>query len=261
MEHREVRANRRRAGVIALLGALGPALLVGVVLGLALSILAGAVGAAVVFVVVGLAVPRLATRIALSVVGARSPGAGEVPRLQNLVDGLCPTFGLRRPAIMVVDDELPNACSVGSGPDHAVLVVTSGVERSLDLIEMEGLVAHELAHLKRADVVVSAVAVAVLAPFIWISGSDWLLHRVLGFGRELLADQVAVRAVRYPPGLGAALEKLESGATPPSGSLFSGRRLAMSRWLWIDPSVGRRDEDPMGDLDLTAVRIGALAEA
>jgi Zn-dependent protease with chaperone function len=230
------------------------------VLGLAVSILAGAVGGAVVFVAVDLAVPRLATRITLSLVGARSPLMGELPRLQNLVDGLCPTFGLRPPALMVVDDDVPNACSVGSGPDHGVLVVTSGVESSLDRIEMEGLVAHELAHLKRADVVVSAVAVAVLAPFIWVSGSDWLLHRVVGFGRELLADQVAVRAVRYPPGLGAALEKLETGAAPPSGSFFSGRRLALSRWLWIDPSVGRRDEDPMGDLDLTVVRIGALAE-
>jgi Zn-dependent protease with chaperone function len=246
--------------VIALIGAFGPALVVGVVLGLAVSILAGAIGGAVVFVAVALAVPRLATRIALAVVGARSPRPGELPRLRNLVDGLCPTFGLRPPALMVVDDDVPNACSVGSGPDHGVLVVTSGVERSLDLIEMEGLVAHELAHLKRADVVVSAVAVAVLAPFVWVSGSDWLLHRVVGFGRELLADQVAVRAVRYPPGLSAALEKLETGVAPLAGSLFSGRRLAMSRWLWIDPSVGRRDEDPMGDLDLTVVRIGALAE-
>jgi heat shock protein HtpX len=255
-----VRANRRRARSVAVLGALGPALVVGVVLGLVVSTLAGMVGAAALFVVLMLAIPRLATRVALAVIGARPVSAQEFPRLKNLVEGLCPTFGLRLPALMAVDDELPNACCVGSGPDHGVLVVTTGVERSLDLIEMEGVVAHELSHMKRADVVVSAVAVAVLAPFTWISGSDRLLHRVLGFGRELLADQVAVRAVRYPPGLGAALEKLESGGAPSPDSVFARRRLAMSRWLWIDPSVGRREEELTGDLDLTGVRIGALAE-
>jgi Zn-dependent protease with chaperone function len=83
---------------------------------------------------------------------------------------------------------------------------------------------------------------------------------VLGSGRELRADRVAVRAVRYPPGLCAALEKFESMGEPSAGSLFSRRRIAMSRWLWIDPAVGRPAEGPDGDLDLTGVRITALAE-
>lgn len=255
-----MRANRRRAFGVAVVGAMGPALVVGVALGLAAGLLAGVISSVAVFVLLMLAIPRLATRIALAVIGARPARGGEFPRLRNLIEGLCPTFGLRAPALLVVEDPVPNACCVGSGPDHGMLIVTTAIEHTLDLVELEGVVAHELSHLKRNDVLVSSVAVAVLSPFIWMSGSDRLLHRVLGFGRELRADQVAVQAVRYPPGLEAALEKLESQGAPPAGSLFTRRRLSMSRWLWIDPSVGRRDEHEVGDLDLTAVRVGALAE-
>lgn len=257
---REVRANRHRARVICGVGAMAPAVLVGVVLGLVVSALAGVIVAVVAVVVLTVSIPRLATRVAILVIGARPLADGELPRLENLVDGLCPTFGVRRPTLMVLDDERANACSVGSGPDRGVLVVTSGVERVLDLIELEGVVAHELAHFKRSDVVVSSVAVAVLAPFTWLSGRDRLLHRVLGSGREILADRVAVQAVRYPPGLRAALQTLESTGEPSAGSVFGRRRIAMSRWLWVDPAAGRPIEDAAGDLDQTAVRIAALAE-
>jgi Zn-dependent protease with chaperone function len=256
----EVRANRRRARVVSVLGALVPAAVVGVVLGVAISVVVGAVAGVAVLVLGALAIPRVATRFAVSLLGARPLGHDELPRLQNLVDGLCPTFGVRRPTLMAVDDELPNACSVGTRPDRGVLVVTTGLERALDLIEMEGVIGHELSHLKRADSMVSAVAVTVLAPIIWLTGADSLLHRVLGRGRELRADQVAVRAVRYPPGLRAALERSEEAPAPSPGSFFAGRRLAMSRWLWIDPAVGHRAEDGLGDLDLTAARIAVLTE-
>jgi Zn-dependent protease with chaperone function len=160
---------------------------------------------------------------------------------------------------MAIDDPVPNACSVASRRDHGTLVVTTGVETALDLIEMEGIVGHELAHLKGGDAMVSAVAVAVLSPLTWVTGSDQLLHRLVGRGREFRADQVAVRAVRYPPGLHDALARFADRATPPS-ALFGGRRFAMSRWIWVDPSVGNRQGPGAGDLDLTSVRIDALAE-
>jgi Zn-dependent protease with chaperone function len=184
----------------------------------------------------------------------------ELPRLQNLVDGLCPTFGVRRPTLMAVDDDIPNACSLGIGPDRGVLVVTTGLEAALDLTQMEGVVGHELSHLKRDDTLVSSVAVTVLAPVIWLTGGDRFLHRALGRGRELRADQVAVTAVRYPPGLCDALRRFAESGLPRTGSVFTGRRWAMSRWLWIDPAVGDRDAETMGDLDLISVRIDALAE-
>jgi Zn-dependent protease with chaperone function len=214
-----------------------------------------------VIVVVGtVAFLRLAVPFTLHLIGARPVEEDELPRLQNLVDGLCPTFGVRPPRLMAVDDPLPNACSVATRPNHGTLVVTTGLETALDLIEMEGVLSHELAHLKRSDAVVSAVAVAVLAPITWITGRDTLLHRLVGRGRELRADLVAVRAVRYPPGLRDALVRFSSQPVPQPGSLFSGRRFAMSRWLWVDQSVGDRHTRQPGDLDVTAVRIDALAE-
>ncbi|MGH8920117.1 MAG: M48 family metalloprotease [Actinomycetes bacterium] len=255
-----MKTNRSRAHNIALLGALIPALVVGAVLALAVTPVAGAIGLVGVVVVIAMALPRVATRFALRLLGARAVSDDELPRLQNLVDGLCPTFGVRRPVLMAVDDDLPNACSLGPSPDRGVLVVTTGLETELDLIEMEGVIGHELAHLKRCDTLVSAVAITVLAPFAWLTGRDRLLHRVVGLGRELRADQVAVTAVRYPPGLCDALRRFHRGAAPKTGSVFEGRRLSMSRWLWIDPEIGRRGQAAMGDLDLTSVRIDALTE-
>jgi len=260
VDDREVRANRRRARRIAVLGALVPALVVGAVLGVAVSRAVGAIGFAALLVLAALVLPRIATPFALRLVHARALHEDELPRLQNLVDGLCPTFGVRRPILMAVDDDLPNACSLGSKPDRGVLVVTTGLEAALDLTEMEGVIGHELSHFKRCDTLVSSIAVTVLAPVIWLTGGDGLLHRVLGRGRELRADQVAVTAVRYPPGLCDALRRFDASPEPRAGSVFSGRSLSMSRWLWIDPAVGRRGAEAMGDLDLTSVRIDALAE-
>jgi Zn-dependent protease with chaperone function len=260
VEDKEVRANRRRARRIAALGALVPAFVVGVVLELAISPVVGGIGLVALFLLGVLLLPRLATPVALRLVHARPLGNDELPRLENLVDGLCPTFGVRRPVLMAVDDDLPNACSLGSRPDRGVLVVTTGLERSLDLTEMEGVIGHELAHFKRCDMLVSSIAVTVLAPIIWMTGSDRLLHRMLGHGRELRADQVAVTAVRYPPGLCDALRRFEAGPEPGARSLFGTRNLSRSRWIWIDPAVGRRGAGAPGDLDLTSVRIDALAE-
>ena len=73
-------------------------------------------------------------------------------------------------------------------------------------------------------------------------------------------DEVAAWAVRYPPGLHDALARFSELPVPTSGSFFGSRRFAMSRWMWIDPSLGRRDGEAAGDLDHTAVRIDALAE-
>ncbi len=256
----EVHANRTRTRLLVACGAFVPALFVGAVVGAVVGVVAGAVAGIVVLVALSLVIGRAATPFALRIVGARPLREGELPRIQNLVDGLCPTFGVRRPLLMAVDDDLPNACSLGMHPDSGILVVTTGLERSLDLIELEGIVGHELAHLKRGDTAVSSVAVSVLAPVVWLTGSDSVLHRVLGRGREMRADQVAVRAVRYPPGLHDGLAHALEAPAPGPGSLFASRRLSMSRWLWIDPTVGRRRETEIGDLDLTPTRVAALAE-
>ncbi len=262
VDHREVRANRSRARRISAdRCASGRRSSSGVALGLAVSIVAGAVGGAVVL---GARRPGLSrgwpppSRSGCS--GPARCGEDELPRLQNLVDGLCPTFGVRRPTLMAVDDELPNACSLGYKPDRGVLVVTTGLEAALDLIEMEGVIGHELSHFKRGDTVVSSVAVTVLAPFSWLIGERPALAprrrpRARAPGRPGRRDggPLPARAVRR-----AAAIRGEQCAP----SRFGVRRPAVvDVALALDrPGGGRRGAETMGDLDLTSVRIDALAE-
>ena len=104
------------------------------------------------------------------------------------------------------------------------------------------------------------MAVAVLGPVVRATGNDGWVRKALGAGREYRADQLAALTVRYPPGLGDALEVLQRAPAPAPGSVFTGRRWLATRWLWIDPMVGARDAVTVGDLDATSVRRSALAE-
>jgi Zn-dependent protease with chaperone function len=260
----EVRSNRRRALAVAAAEGLALGVVVGVVVGVVAGPVVGGVSGAAVLVALTMVVRRTAVRVSLWLLGARPLEPGDLSRLENLVEGLCASFGLRVPRLLVVDEAVPNACALGADPT-AALVVTAGLLDRLGLMEMEGVVAHELAHVKRHDAAVSAVALAVVGPLGWLTGDDAWLHRAVGRGREYRADQVGAALVRYPPGLHDALVSFESyEATSPvacrGGSVFAGRRAAMSRWVWIDPSVGRRQAVTTGELDATSVRIEALAE-
>jgi Zn-dependent protease with chaperone function len=231
------------------------------VLGLVIGVVAGAVGAAAVLAAVAVGVWRSSTTAALRLLRARPLPPGAQPRLENVVEGLCPTFGLRMPALMFVEDPVANACSVGRDPNAAVLVITSGLLTAVGLLELEGLVAHELTHMKRHDTALAGVALTVLGPWGLVTGSDRLLHRVLGPGREYEADQMAVAVVRYPPGLRDGLAAIvEQSPEPSEDSVFSDRRMPATRWVWIDPGVGGRPRPTASDLDAPAVRMAALAE-
>jgi hypothetical protein len=84
----------------------------------------------------------------------------------------------------------------------------------------------------------------------------------VGENREYRADVIAASVVRYPSGLLGALCAMEAAPQPGAGSFFaSPSRFGATRWVWIDPSVGHRD-DPVepGDLDATSVRAAALSE-
>jgi len=186
------------------------------------------------------------------------------PRLHNLVDGLCATMGLDRPTIAVVDSGVPNALALGRDPKSATLVVTSGLDRALTLVELEGVLAHELVHIKRHDTVLSAVAVLVAVPWATVRGTGVgidTVHRLVGPGREFSADKRAALVVRYPSGIGSALETMvgepvAAAAWPPA----PGRVAALTRWLWVDPMAGPTTGDsPEGNLDDTRVRAAALA--
>ena len=104
---------------------------------------------------------RLAPSVALSRIGAVPIDEHDEPRLCNVTEGLCATFGLSMPSLYVLDDDVPNACALGRDARRSVLVVTTGLLRRLDPIELEGVIAHELAHVKRGDNGVSCIGITL----------------------------------------------------------------------------------------------------
>ena len=254
-EDRAATANSRRAlGICA-----APSAVIGLVLGAVVAAVAAPLIGVIVFV--GLAVlltvwfRARAPHVVVRALGARPSDPADHPRVHNLVEGLCATMGLPSPALYVVSDPSANALAVGPEPRRAALVVTSGLDQSLSLVELEGVLAHELVHVKRRDTATAGAAVAVVAPLAALTGSGaGLVRALIGPGREFIADQRAASIVRYPPGLGSALETMASAPSP--GSSWPpgpGRTAAVTRWLWIDPMVGSRAESSEGNLDDTGV--------
>ena len=187
-------------------------------------------------------------KIVLSLNKARPATKEEDQKLVNILDALMVTAGLpNRPRLYVVDDAQPNAFATGRNPQNAVICVTTGLLEKLDYYELEGVIAHEMSHIKNYDIRLSCV-VSVMVGFIvmlsdlfsralfWggmkdrdndskangilmliglvflilapIFGS--LIQLALSRKREFLADSTAVEFTRNPDGLISALEKLEN---------------------------------------------------
>ncbi|MFM2436037.1 MAG: putative protease HtpX, partial [Actinomycetota bacterium] len=190
--------------------------------------------------------------IALAVSRAKPADEIEYKRLHNLVEGLCIAGGLPKPRIYVIDDPAPNAFATGRNPKNAAVAVTSGLLEKLDRVELEGVLAHELSHIRNYDILVSTLAVTLVGTIalltdIAIRMMWWNGGRVsrgndrrnssnplafVGFAlliiapviarimqasisrrRETLADVSACQLTRYPPGLISALEKLQADST------------------------------------------------
>jgi Zn-dependent protease with chaperone function len=254
----EVAANRRRAIGLCAYSAALPALLMFLLLTVSVNIVAGAIALVVSAVAFMYGMWRLSPHVALRRIGARPADEHNDPRLFNITEGLCATFGLAMPTLHVLDDPVLNACALGRDARRSDLVVTTGLLRTLHLVELEGVIAHELAHVKRGDNGVSCVGITLAT--LW--GGERTLRRCVGENREYRADVVGASIVRYPSGLLGALCTMMESPPPAEGSLFaSPTRFGPTRWVWIDPAVGHR-EDPVfpGDLDATWVRAAALSE-
>jgi heat shock protein HtpX len=100
--------------------------------------------------------------IALRVSRARPASVEEYGRLHNIVEGLCIAGGLPKPRLYVVDDPSPNAFATGRDPKHAAVAVTTGLLDKLNRVELEGVIAHELSHIKNYDILVSTLAVTMV---------------------------------------------------------------------------------------------------
>lgn len=188
-------------------------------------------------------------KIVLSLNRARPATKEEDLKIVNILEALMVTSGLStKPRLYVVDDAQPNAFATGRNPENAVICVTTGLLEKLDYYELEGVIAHELSHIKNYDIRLSCV-VSVMVGFIvmlsdmfsralfWgglkddrdsdnkgngilmliglvflilapIFGS--LMQLALSRKREFLADSTAIEFTRNPDGLISALQKLDA---------------------------------------------------
>ena len=122
--------------------------------GLAVALAVEAVGAGVAY--------WKSDSIALAMSHARPADPTTHARLHNLVEGLCIAAGLPKPRIYVIEDDAPNAFATGRNPRHAAVAVTTGLLDKLTRIELEGILAHELSHIKNYDILVSTLAVTLV---------------------------------------------------------------------------------------------------
>jgi heat shock protein HtpX len=101
-------------------------------------------------------------KVALRMAHAKPADPQEYARYHNLVEGLCIASGLPKPRLYVVDDPAPNAFSTGRNPKHAAVAVTTGLLEKMNRVELEGVLAHELSHIRNYDVLVMTLAVTMV---------------------------------------------------------------------------------------------------
>ncbi|HEV7685306.1 MAG TPA: M48 family metalloprotease [Acidimicrobiia bacterium] len=166
--------------------------------------------AAVIALVLAVVAYLYADRVVLSLSHARPALPDEEPRYHNLVEGLCVSAGLPKPELYLIDDDAPNSFATGRSPAHAAIVVTTGLLQKLSRMELEGVLAHELSHIRSNDTLVTSLGTALVGLPLLPAGplAGRLLATLVGRSRERDADIGGVTLTRYPPGLAAALEKV-----------------------------------------------------
>ncbi|MEW6070195.1 MAG: zinc metalloprotease HtpX [Candidatus Thermoplasmatota archaeon] len=181
----------------------------------------------------------------------------EQPRLHKIVSNVALKANLPKPKVGIMKTDTPNAFATGRNPKRAVVACTTGILNVLNDEELEGVIAHEMAHVKDRDILVMSVAatiagaIAIIARTVWYSMyfggrrrevnplillvvaitapiAAMLIHLAISRGREYKADYVGAKTIMKPWALANALEKLEAGnrkrplqyGNPASASLF-----------------------------------------
>jgi heat shock protein HtpX len=125
----------------------------------------GPFGVAIALVIAGIAsftAYWTSDSVAQRVSRAKPASEEDHPRFHNIVEGLCIASGLPKPRLYIVDDPAPNAFATGRNPRHAAVAVTTGLLEKMNRVELEGVLAHELSHIKNYDVLVSTLAVTMV---------------------------------------------------------------------------------------------------
>ena len=183
------------------------------------------------------------TNIVLAISGARELRKNEYPYLFNTIEGLAIAAGIPTPKAYVIDDTALNAFATGRDPQHSVIVVTTGILQKLDRQELEGVIAHEMSHIKNYDIrlmmlIVVFVGLSALLSDILLRSVLWskndrqegkigiillfggvilailtpiiamLIKLAISRQREYLADASGAMLTRNPDGLASALAKI-----------------------------------------------------
>jgi heat shock protein HtpX len=182
-------------------------------------------------------------KIVLAAYGAQPIDEAAAPRLHAIVHRLATRAGIPMPRVYMVPSETPNAFATGRNPQHAVVAVTEGIMRILDEEELEGVLAHELSHVKNRDVLISTIAATLAGAITYLAHmAQWaamfggrsrddeeggsnpiamillailapiaalLVQMAVSRSREFQADATGAQVAGRPWGLAKALEKLQ----------------------------------------------------
>lgn len=188
------------------------------------------------------------TKITLAMTGAEQINQTQSPEFYSAVESISITAGIPMPKIYIINDPSPNAFAAGTKPENSIVCATTGLLEIMDKSELEGVVAHEISHIKNYDIRISMAAIALTAAIGFLADIAWrllfwgddrddnekspivylvgailvVLSPILAFivrmaisrEREFLADATAVILTRYPDGLIRALEKLKENSAP-----------------------------------------------
>jgi heat shock protein HtpX len=122
-------------------------------------------------------------KIVLAMYGARQVTEAEAPELYGIVRRLAQKAGLPMPKVYIVDQDQPNAFATGRNPEHAAVAATTGILRILSREELEGVIAHELAHVKHRDILVGTIAAAIAGAISYLAQmAQWAM--IFGGGRR-----------------------------------------------------------------------------
>lgn len=186
---------------------------------------------------------KISIVITLKINGAELISKKDAPEFYSIVESLSITAGLPMPKLYIINDSSMNAFAAGTDPENSVICATTGLLENMDKVEIEGVMAHEISHIKNYDIRVSMAAVALTAVigmlsdivlrFIFLNDDDedsknpitlilglffvlispllaTITRLAISRQREFLADATAVSLTRYPDGLISALEKLKN---------------------------------------------------
>jgi len=210
----------------------------------------GLIFASIIAIIIAFASYYFSDSIVLKISGARPATKEENAYLVNSVEALSIGAGIPMPKIFLIEDSAPNAFATGRNPENSIICVTTGLLQKLNRLELEGVLAHEMSHIKNYDIRV--MTYATIAAGVVVLLSDWIFRSFLWGGgdrdsksgagivlviiaillavlaplfaqiiklavsrkREFLADASGALLTRYPEGLASALEKISKDKEP-----------------------------------------------